>query len=723
MRKVLFVGESPLGSSGNSNMMRALLGQLDQSKFQPAVYGAPSGSNIKLDFYQFPHYTFIPITDSKDKWGKEGLLQLLQEQTFDILIFVGIDIWVYATIFEKIERLRQIKNFKWISIFPYDLIKLRTDWVRWINIVEFPCVYSEYGYNLLKPVVPHIQYFRPNLFLNKLFRPVDAEQKQDFRRKYFPTLGDDFLFGFVGNNQIRKDPQRLIMAYMQVKKDIPDINLYLHTEMETGVFNLGQMALDCGAKTGDIISKGTKGSNWVDPRILTEIYNTMDCLVNCSYQEGLSWTLLEAMLSGVPIIASDTTAQTELVKDAGILVPCNELAFMPVISERGSSWVEARSCNVDDLASAMKQIHKDDHLRELCKERGLKKAKDWLEGVSNVNDLIEESCKMAEGPPRISLPGKKNKVLFCQHSSAGDIFMTTRCFKGIKERYGLPLIYMTQKHFVDIVQENPYIDEVLEWDEQEIETYPHVLNPHRDRIIPGHWGRNCNSILSDFYWKILMVEPDDFYIDLQQPHPRIINAMSVRILKPICIVHTTGGDPNFRTYTYMNDVCAGLKDKYFTIQVGGPNDFFAGADLNLCGKLTYRQTAWVVDKAVLSINVDSFISHLSGALGISQITLFGSGNVQVVRPNQIKGQLVCLVPDYVLDCPGLGPCSGGIRNCPVTCTGVHDPLTILKEVENLERIDMIRRNHAHDKTSSYSIQYVERNQPAGRVVQELQTIS
>ena len=135
----------------------------------------------------------------------------------------------------------------------------------------------------------------------------------------------------------------------------------------------------------------------------------------------------------------------------------------------------------------------------------------------------------------------------------------------------------------------------------------------------------------------------------------------------------------------MKDVCEGIRGRYFTIQLGGKDDYPAGADLDLRGKLSFRESAWVMSKAKIAITVDSFISHLAGALGISQICLFGSGNHFVVRPNQVKGKLICLVPDYIRHCIGLGPCSGSVRNCPAPCTGRHDPKIILEKIKEIEQ--------------------------------------
>jgi ADP-heptose:LPS heptosyltransferase len=360
---------------------------------------------------------------------------------------------------------------------------------------------------------------------------------------------------------------------------------------------------------------------------------------------------------------------------------------------------------------------------EFAGEIGLKGhevALSWLDGVSNINTLLEDVMTERVIELATNHKPKKDMVLFCQHSSAGDVLMTTRCFDGIKNRYGLPLAYMTSPQYMDIIEGNPHIAEVLPWDPEVASEFKHVLNPHNDIILPGHWGRNCNSILSDFYWKILRVEPNDFFIQKKEPEPYftgengachfvtpLINGL-IEKGYPICVLHTSGGDKAFRAYQYMSDVAKWLGNgpNFFTVQLGGKDDPDAGAELDLRGRLSFRESAWVMDKAVLAVTIDSFISHLAGALGVSQVCLFGSGNAVVTRPNQTKGMLICLSPDYVTDCKGLGPCSGSVKDCPVPCTGRHSPMDIIEAISEIKLAGMVKRNVEHE-TSVCIFKYAE----------------
>lgn len=681
--KILLVGEHPRGYSGNSHMMQALLDQVDQEKYNVSVFAATEGPPA-IDVYQdYPFNVFESGRDSS--FGAHKLLNVLLMSKPSIVIFVGIDIWRYAPIWADLKRMRQQAGFLWSAIFPYDNDFIRTDWIDWIKDLNMPCVYSQAGFELLSNAgVSHIQYFRPNLYKNEVFVPYSRDQKLELRRNMFPNLPDDtFVFGWVGNNQFRKDPLRAIKAYFEISADYPNTALYLHTTLhsEDSVYNIPQYIKDLESRYGTRMILAKNQSRFYFPEEMAKIFNIIDCLVNTSLQEGLSWTLLEAMLCKVAVIGAYNTAQKELLGGGGICVRSNEPAYVPSMSSSGPAFIEATACNYNDLKQAMRDIlGTPGYEREVIGEFGYNVAKEWLKGVNNVNDLIRHCLKLKENTRNI-VYFKENRILFAQHSSAGDVFMTTKCFKGLLERHpDCKLDYMTMPQFKNIIEGNPYVNEVLDWDEAKMQEYRFVYNPHGDRILPGHWGRNSNSLLSDFYWKILQVEKSDFFIQLKE------TAALPNIDKPIAVVHTTGGDPHFRTYKYMGKVCRFLEDKgYVTIQLGGFKDFPAGASIDLRGRLTYQETAWVVSKAEMAVTVDSFMSHLCGAFGVNQVCLFGSGNHNVVKPDQVGGRLICMTPDYINICPGLGPCSASKRDCPAPCTGSHDPdkiidhLTILHE--------------------------------------------
>jgi len=696
--KVLLVGEHPLGTTGNCGMMTSILADLDPNRFEAscAVVGHPgSVANILFKNFSIP---IIPISRENDFWGNATLLEIVKNGTFDVLFFIGIDLWRYIDILPEIINARNNKRFRLGGLFPYDFQNLRDDYVEVIKSFDFPCVYSEYGYNMLKEHIPLLRYYRPKLHLEQIWTPRTKERIDELRHYLFhgTTIPIDvFMIGFVGINQYRKDPQKLIKAFGEFTRKYKDSVLYMHTEKAYGVYNIPQCAVDCGIESGKLLTKPDNVKYPISQ--MPDIFGCFDLYANCSMQEGLSWTVIESMLCGVPAVISDSTAHKELMVDEHLMVKCKTSCLLPISSKSGQNWIDAFCCEHLDICKAFEWYYNlSDKDKEEIKQLTLDKGQEWKKGCHNPNDLLEDILKAEHRPKKIV----KDIILFAQHSAAGDVFMTTRCFRGIKERHpGLPLHYMTQEKYHDIVTNNPFIDEILPWEPQVItdQLYRYYYNPHSDIILPGHWGRNCNSILSDFYWKILRVEPDDFFIEQVPPSfEKIISTKSEFCTSinnwvyafdkmPVAVVHTTGGDPAFRTYKYMGDVSFYLKSLgYHVIQLGGKDDYPADANTDFRGVLSYRETAWIMARARIAVTVDSFISHLAGYLGIDQVCLFGSGNYIVVKPWQKPGSaLVCMVPDYIYDCKGLGPCSASVRDCALVCTGRHDPKDITIAIDRI----------------------------------------
>ena len=59
---------------------------------------------------------------------------------------------------------------------------------------------------------------------------------------------------------------------------------------------------------------------------LQDYQHITDVLVSCSYREGLPLNIVEAMLSGNPVVATDNRGHRELIHDGenGFLVPCDD---------------------------------------------------------------------------------------------------------------------------------------------------------------------------------------------------------------------------------------------------------------------------------------------------------------------------------------------------------------------------------------------------------------
>jgi hypothetical protein len=59
------------------------------------------------------------------------------------------------------------------------------------------------------------------------------------------------------------------------------------------------------------------------------------------------------------------------------------------------------------------------------------------------------------------------KILFVLPQAAGDIFMSTALLRDLKETYPeFKIFYATRKHFFPLLEKNPYVDFVVEYEQR-----------------------------------------------------------------------------------------------------------------------------------------------------------------------------------------------------------------------------------------------------------------
>ena len=141
-------------------------------------------------------------------------------------------------------------------------------------------------------------------------RIEDTESLQRVRQKYH--LPDKFIM-YVGSLSPRKNIARLLEAFSLISDKVPhklvltaskswkDSNVYRAMEQ----LNLGDRIHKLG---------------YVDQEDMPCLYNLADVYAYPSLYEGFGLPVLEAMMSGCPVVASNTTSIPEVAGDAALLV-------------------------------------------------------------------------------------------------------------------------------------------------------------------------------------------------------------------------------------------------------------------------------------------------------------------------------------------------------------------------------------------------------------------
>ena len=127
------------------------------------------------------------------------------------------------------------------------------------------------------------------------------------------------------------------------------------------------------AAIGNFDKTKLKFLGYVEDEKLPELYSNAMMFVYPSLYEGFGLPVLEAMKCGCPVITSNTSSLPEVIGQAGIqIVPTNN----------------------DELIKAYKKMYEDTFFRELCRERGLIRAKSfsWEKATSELLEFMETKC-------------------------------------------------------------------------------------------------------------------------------------------------------------------------------------------------------------------------------------------------------------------------------------------------------------------------------------------
>ena len=277
----------------------------------------------------------------------------------------------------------------------------------------------------------------------------------------------------------------------------------------------------------------------------------------------------------------------------------------------------------------------------------------------------DQKKKLKEAQPKLD-PEDKFRILYVMPESAGDVLMSTAVVDGIKNKYPDASIYFSTKDpFVSILQGNPNIKGIVSYDERmlnyrslegfagekghfDISFCPYIVT----QKIP-HWIHNGHGThLVETYANMCNVDVGKPFIKIVEPSLEVKDLLP----KEYITIHTTGGQNGLKDYDYFQKVVDKLSIP--VVQIGGSEDKNLENVIDLRGKTTFNQTAWVIKNAKMHLGVDSFPAHLAGVVGTPSVILFGAtwsnlckpywGNTIILEP---KNRGMCLKPCHLTECP------------------------------------------------------------------------
>ncbi len=203
---------------------------------------------------------------------------------------------------------------------------------------------------------------------------------------------DRLLILRVDKNTWRKDYPSLWKALRPVLRRHPEIDVHWHCRpVSPDGFDLNAVrwndedVRDRVTMTADLA--GFVG--WPEER-LAVLFSAADLFVSTAWGEGFGLNLLQAIASGVPVIAQDCSSIPEVVGPGGILVRPKGRISVPMGQEQCLPDVEKFTYWIEHLVNSPKQ-------REALGRAGAEHAKSfsWDTAAQAFNDIIEREVAKA----------------------------------------------------------------------------------------------------------------------------------------------------------------------------------------------------------------------------------------------------------------------------------------------------------------------------------------
>jgi glycosyltransferase involved in cell wall biosynthesis len=195
-----------------------------------------------------------------------------------------------------------------------------------------------------------------------LFRPLPDRD----RLKSHERFRGKFVIGCVARNQSRKNIPALVNAFARLSAKIENLHLFLHMNPCDVGFDIVTL-LRRHRLEGKADVNGPEFSlhQALEDEQLNRLYNIFDVMALPSTAEGFGLPILESMAAGVPVVATDYSACSELVRGRG------ELVRILTTVTAGTNLIEHAVIDVEDLANCIEKLHHNPALAKQHAAAGL----------------------------------------------------------------------------------------------------------------------------------------------------------------------------------------------------------------------------------------------------------------------------------------------------------------------------------------------------------------
>lgn len=297
-----FISDFDLRGSGYMNIAIALCRELSERGHEIKALGIGySGNEHSWPFSIFPvnarnTFTHVPAIIQNMR-AIAGTGQLSQIEA----IVCALDIPMQ----ERFLRSEQFKGIPYVGIFPIESGPLCQSWANVLAMMDRPLVISKFGLKQMENAGVDGDYIPIGLDTESWRRPT-AKEKNKLREAMGYT-DDQLVVLTVADNQERKNLSAAMDTIKHTADSGIDVQWMLVTRVNSQVgWKLDDMAIEKG-----VMDRFVKFERGLPFDRLWMLYACADVFLLTSKAEGLCMPLIEAMATGVVVVATDCTAVTE----------------------------------------------------------------------------------------------------------------------------------------------------------------------------------------------------------------------------------------------------------------------------------------------------------------------------------------------------------------------------------------------------------------------------
>lgn len=341
-KRILWISDSPGLPTGNGKITRNFVNLLTKKGlYDIAVLGRGyigwPGEQKQYGCVLYPMDMGRPYPELMKEISREFKPQV---------VISCLDMWQIDWI-EHAKQSLAVTNIGYISIYgkpvPYS-------WKKVVKNLDHAICYSEFGRSVLKEFMPFSAIDMIHLGVDpEVYRPLN--NREELKKKY--NMEGKFVVGCIARNQVRKRLDKLIEGFSKFAMKCPSAFLYIKTETESDHgYKIPDLLDYYGVRDKTIIDEHKEYGGYSEEKIV-ELNNIFDVYVQTAGAEGFGFPILEAMSCGVPVIAPEYSAVTELVQGRGILLQPRHFRIVD-----GAS-VEQVSIDTDELAERLNELYQD----------------------------------------------------------------------------------------------------------------------------------------------------------------------------------------------------------------------------------------------------------------------------------------------------------------------------------------------------------------------------